>query len=223
MEEFQIKTYVAIILDKSFSMNDIKQEAISGYNEQISILKDKTSVENSGEWYVSFVTFNHEVDVMLWNQPVNTLSKLHNENYRPNGMTAMLDAVGYTIDRLMRDTDTYDENNSYLIVIISDGQENGSKTYTWRIVSSKIQELESSDRWTFTYLGANQNIEVVKKKLCLKDGNVALFETTKEGATKAFDTVATSLGGYVDLRMRGLRSVQNFYGTGELSDKEAHT
>ena len=71
-----LKTRVAVILDRSSSMQSIRNETISAFNEQVDAIKE-TSKDMDTK--VSLVTFSTEVDgPVVWNQPVGKLKKLTN-------------------------------------------------------------------------------------------------------------------------------------------------
>jgi len=147
------KTYVAIILDKSGSMAATKAGAISGFNEQIQQLKEDSKTQ---EIYCSVVTFNGEVFEHLWNVPAEKLSEANANDFQPNGNTAMRDAVGYTVQKLLNTTDHEDPNTAYLIVTISDGQTNQDRHYNWDALKELTQGCEATKKWTFTYMGCTK-------------------------------------------------------------------
>lgn len=205
----KLKTYVAIILDKSYSMEQVRDATISGYNEEISVLKNKA--KGDGDWYFSFITFNENVDPVLWNQPVSTLQEANRETYVPNGRTAMYDAVGYTIERLMRETNYNDPNVSYLLIVMSDGLENASRKWTQRALAEKIQELKATERWTITYLGANQDLSKIQQDLNLYSGNIMAYTSDVAGTTKAFGMMANATARYAAQRAVGMSASADFY------------
>ena len=133
MNKNRKRTYVAIVLDRSGSMLKVKSETVKGYNEQVKTLLEEASIPDRGETFASLVTFNGQVTEDFFNAPVEILREMHESQYEPSGWTAMYDAVGYTIEKLCKETDITDEFNSYLIVVISDGEENRSRF--WKAVS----------------------------------------------------------------------------------------
>lgn len=182
------KLNVAIILDESASMYSIKDEIIDGFNEQVGALKNPTCSEckrpNEEELdtRVSLVTFGSDArEPIMWDRPVSEVKTLTNESYVPCGMTAMLDAVGQTIEGLTKLKNAEDKDASFLVMIISDGLENNSKTETYETIKNKIVELTGTDRWTFTYMGANQDLSKISKDMGIAAGNAAVWTNTREG------------------------------------------
>lgn len=208
LKEDKRRTYVAIVLDESGSMGNIKDETISGLNEQIDVIKE--NAKEVDETYVSFTTFNQDVTNIFSNSEIGKLDKIDDSSYNPGGTTSLLDAVGYTIDELIEHTDIEDKNNRYLIVILSDGMENSSTDYGWDEVASKIDDLQSTEQWTFTYMGAIDDITELADDLNLKRGNISQFEATKSGTMTATKTMAQSMGDYMRNSQSGYSDC--FYG-----------
>ena len=185
-----LKTYAGIILDESGSMCSAYHEIISGLKEQIESLQDGTN-ENM-DTSIIFVTFNSNVHI----HPLQNAQDFNFgliESYAPRGMTAMLDAVGSTIEYLKRQPDIDDPNTSVLLVIASDGEENASKDYKWETIAEMIQGVKDTGRWTVTYMGANQDLSMITEKLKVDAGNVTMFDaSSSQGYAKGMTMVASA-------------------------------
>lgn len=204
------KTYVAMILDKSGSMSNIKDVTIRGFNEHVQTLisegKDGTEI------FASLVLFNSKVEAEFFNAPVFTLRELEDTAYIPNGSTAMYDAVGYTLDRFASETDVTDLNNAYLVMVFSDGEENSSKEWTSSRLAERIQELQKTERWTFTYVGANQDLSVISEVLKIDKSNIYKgWKADSSTSAEMMSSSNSSLEKYMSFRKRGRTSVKNFY------------
>jgi hypothetical protein len=142
-------------------MVSIHEQTITHFNKQI----EQISADSKGmETLVSLVTFNHDVTVDFFNESIGKIAPLDVLSYKPNGSTAMFDAVATIIDRPEKEvSDIKDENVAVLIVTLSDGQENASQKYTSSALAEKIQRLQSTNRWTFAYLGANQDLSKIQQ------------------------------------------------------------
>jgi uncharacterized protein YegL len=203
------KTHVALILDQSGSMAACLTPTILGFNEQVQTVK--SNAKDGDEYFVSVVTFNHIVNPVQWNRPPEEIKELTGETYVPNGSTAMLDAVGQALSRLKSEADPKDINTSYLVVILSDGMENASREWTYSRVGELIQELKQSGRWTFTYMGANQDLSVIRDTLNIPAGNIALYKSDLRGTQVAFHANAMSTDKYLKCRKMGLTAMDDFY------------
>lgn len=205
----QLKNYVSIILDKSGSMESIQKEALQAFNEQIKILKKSTGEMKT---YVSCITFGTEVDKpLIWCGDVKKVKEIKAENYKPEGLTALYDAVGTTITKLKNIKDFEDENTSFLMIIITDGFENASKEYDSKTISKLITELQETNRWTFTYLGSNQDLAEVKDTLNIPVGNMRSFTSTGAGTAQAVYASVNSTAYYMNSRLSGNTNVTDYY------------
>ena len=175
------KTHVAIILDKSGSMASTKEAAISGFNEQVQQWKEDSKDQDI---LCSLVTFNGQVYEHLWNVPVDQLNEANPNDFQPTGSTAMLDAVGYTVQKLLNTTDHEDPNTAYLIVTISDGDTNADHHYGWAALKELTQSCEASKKWTFTYMGCSkQYMEQLANQVGTKIANMAAWSNTSNAGT----------------------------------------
>lgn len=212
-----MRTYVAIVLDKSGSMCHLTQETITGFNKQIETIKESAK----GEVLVSFVTFNHDVDVIYFNEPVESLKPITSKDYKPNGYTAMYDAVEYTIKRLQAETnDTGD--TAFLLLIMSDGMENASKKANRNDLAELIQSVQDTQKWTITYMGANQDLSKISKDLHIPVGNTSNFAATGMGMSAAMYTMGSANPGYFARRSSGVsgQSTTSFYAPEEPKEEE---
>ena len=179
------KTYVAIILDKSGSMQSTKSAAIAGFNEQVQQMKINAKTQ---EILCSLVSFNGEVYEHLWNVPVDQLEEANEKDFSPNGSTAMMDAVGYVTQKLLSTTDYNDPDVAYLIITISDGETNADKHFNQKALRELVQSCESSNKWTFTYMGCGKEyLEKVAEMTGTPIANMAAWDnTSKEAVEKSF-------------------------------------
>lgn len=206
MDEIIGKTYVAIVLDRSGSMKTVKSETVKGYNQQVKTLIEDSKKPDRGQTFASLITFSTLVNENFFNVPIAELGEMAESDYVPVGWTAMYDGVGHAIERLCKETDCNDEFNSYLIVIISDGEENQSTKWTANQLAEKIKELQNTNRWTFVYIGSNQDLSVVRETLNFTDANMMDYESTGEGTQVAFAANATQMGKWLDGKARATQN-----------------
>jgi len=205
----QLVNHVVIVLDQSGSMDPIKGEIVGSFNQQIESIKESTGEMKTD---VTLVTFDSEVNApTLLCTDAYDVPELTLESYKPRGMTAMYDAVGTTIDKmkLLRDADS--DKTSFLFVIISDGMENNSKVFDGLKLSETIKEIEKTDRWTFTYVGANQDLAKVSKSTGIDMGNSLRWASSSSGTQSMSSNVNESYVRYMRARTMGATSVNNLY------------
>lgn len=204
------KRHVCIILDMSGSMSSNKDVTISGVNEQIQQMKTDCG-KNDQEIYFSLITFNGEVFETTWEQPVDeTIKEITDKNYTPNGGTALNDAMGYALTKLSKISAK--ENDSFLVILVSDGHENSSTEFDAQKIGSLKKELEQSSKWTFTYMGCSEeNVAKVASDYGLAARNCAVWSNnTSEGTSRAMRNSKKALSNF--LRCNSAVASDNYYG-----------
>ncbi len=189
------KVHVGVVLDRSSSMSSISGEIVDSFNEQLKKLVEKSKEIDTN---ISLVTFSTVVDpIVIFEQPVESVVDLNNDNYSPNGMTALADAVGLLLSKFEELDDASDPTSSFLIFIFTDGEENNSKKYSIENICSKKTELELTKRWVITYVGSNDHDFIsASKRYGVQIGNRMSFEKSSKGVRGATSTINRSLDTY---------------------------
>jgi uncharacterized protein YegL len=157
-EDKKSKNYTVFILDRSSSMRSFGPEAADTFNEQVRATKAALAGKSHIEAEVSLLTFASKVDKPeIWCRPIGEISELKQEDYVPDGMTALHDAIGWAITELQKQPDIKEDTTSVLFIIVSDGGENNSRTWKNQI-GGMIAEMEATKRWTFVYEGASEQL-----------------------------------------------------------------
>jgi hypothetical protein len=147
-------TEIVFILDESGSMGSVKDDTIGGFNEFIEQQKNI-----KGEAVFTFVKFSDYYKVIEEGSLLESVKPLNKETYTPSYSTALLDAVGKTINKVGNRHDTLDEEDKpgkVLFVIMTDGYENSSKEFvTEGVISKMVKNKKSKNDWEFLFLGAD--------------------------------------------------------------------
>lgn len=144
-------TEIIIILDRSGSMSSIKDDMEGGINTFI-----KAQKKEPGECSVTFTQFDDVYEIVFSGKPLAEVPEIE---IVPRGWTALLDAVGRTINEVVKrqkDTLEAERPKRTLCIIITDGQENRSQEFKLEDVKKLIEEQRTKD-WEFVYFGANQD------------------------------------------------------------------
>ena len=157
---------------------------------------------------------------MFENVPAENVSTLELNDYQMGGCTALCDAMITAIETSQEKQDGR-KNQGFLVVLISDGMENASGT-TKAQLASRIGELESSDKWTFTYMLDGHDWESAKEfaiQTGVGIGNVSTYDSSPSGTRKATKGLVGSTVNYLSARQRGITSSETFHndGSGEES------
>ena len=145
-------TELIFIIDKSGSMHGCESDTVGGFN---SILKEQR--ESGREVLVNTVLFDTHTTVLHDRIPIDSVKDMTEEDYRTGGCTALLDAVGSTLERLSgirKYLRREDIPGKTLCVINTDGYENASQKYTAEQVKRSVGSL-TEQGWEFIYLGAD--------------------------------------------------------------------
>lgn len=152
-------TEMVFILDRSGSMNRLTDDTIGGFNSMIASQK-----EQDGEAYVTTVLFDDEYEVLHDHVNIQDIKEITRRDYYARGCTALLDAVGKTINLVgqrLSETPEEERPEKVIFVITTDGMENSSKEFTKSKVKEMIEHQQDVYSWTFMFLGAN--IDAVKE------------------------------------------------------------
>ena len=186
-ETKQTKTQVfnVVLLDKSGSMESIRQAAIDVFNETLAgIQKAQEKYASTQDHIVSLLTFCDCEKKFVFNRvPAKEARKLTMEDYEPCCCTPLYDAMGFTLTTMRNFVNSVDDA-VVVVTIITDGYENASREYTGAEVKKLVEELKGNG-WTFTYMGANQNSVEVAFNLSIR--NSRNFMATAGGTMKAME------------------------------------
>jgi len=182
------KVNLVVILDKSGSMEGISKQTISGVNEYLGdLIKDEKA-----EYTVSMTLFDTTVERLFKNEKLSKKHKLDSDSYRTGGGTALYDAVVETI----RDVTPEMSSDRTLCIIVTDGEENSSRTYNEKDLSLQIKTLENKG-WKFVFLGANQDSFATSKRFGISNlQDVSNFKTSDKGIQVMFSSLSTNTRGF---------------------------
>jgi hypothetical protein len=166
-------TEIAFVLDRSGSMKSCQQAAIDGFNR---FLADQQKAEGLAK--LTLVLFDDEYLVSVSSVPVEEVVPLTGDTYQPRGCTALLDAIGQTIDALGHRLSALvekDRPGQVIVAILTDGLENASQRFTWKEISGKIKHQTDIYKWIFLFLGANQDAIATAANLSIAANNAATY------------------------------------------------
>lgn len=212
------RTYVAFILDQSGSMEATKAQSIQGYNELVQQMKKDGKDQDIK---VSLITFNGNVFEHLWCQDVHELAEASPEDYVCSGSTALFDAWGYAIQKFKDTTDIKDENNAYLLYVITDGHNNASTHHTAAGIGEEVAVLEKQ-RWTFNLMGCSKDYLLqLAKETHIPISNCAVWANQgaqgAQAASYAMGQNVRASSKYFESRKRGMVETKCFYSGDETS------
>ena len=164
---------VVLVLDSSGSMSQYSSSVINGFNEFIQAQKEDSSTEMKA----TLIVFSTKVNVVYQDKPIQEVEPLTSENYKPNGLTALNDAIGVALEG----------KEKSLVVVLTDGEENSSEKHTDVSIRELIKEKTAED-WKFIYLCNNLKTEIAGERLGFKK------DTSETPATQNFSAEPKHFG-----------------------------
>lgn len=145
-------TDIMLVVDRSGSMEAIRQDAMGGVNRFIL-----DQAEKPGEAVLTLVQFDTEYEFVHRAKPIKGVPEYV---LTPRGGTALLDAVGRAINETGERLAAMPEANRpglVVFVVMTDGEENSSREFRKSQIKEKISHQQDKYGWQFVFLGANQD------------------------------------------------------------------
>ena len=186
-------TELVFILDKSGSMAGLEKDTIGGFNA----LLDKQR-KLPGEVRVTTVLFNQEYELLHDRVSLQGISPMTDSDYEVGGMTALLDAVGSTIQKIsnvQKGTLRQHQADQVMFVITTDGLENSSCEYTHK----KIHEMIAAKKtvgWEFIFLGANIDAVATAKKFGVDEEFAVDYHADAEGTELNYQVLSEAVSSF---------------------------
>ena len=191
-------TRLALILDRSGSMASIDEATVAGVNR---FVEEQRQVPGTATLkLVQFDDVYEEVfDTPTAEAPELTLSKTPRpgqKTYEPRGSTALLDAIGRTITELGSGLAAMSEDerpDKVIVIIMTDGLENASKTFTARQVLDLIVQQRDIYKWDFVFLGANQDAIATAAKMGIAAASAMPYAANSAATTNAVNATSAAV------------------------------
>jgi len=187
-------THIAIILDKSGSMGSCVNDTIGGFNQFL-----KTQKEVKGVATITLVQFNDNYDITMDMAPLSGAEDLTIKNYIPSGCTALLDAIGRTINRVegqIEDKPKKSRPEKVIFVIITDGEENRSKEFKREQIMEMINNHRNEQKWEFVFIGANQDSIQAGEGMGIRAGSTLDYAADSKGTRNMYCCLTKSMTNY---------------------------
>ena len=149
-------THLYFLLDRSGSMQSIKDDTEGGFNAFIDEQR-----KQPGDCRVTLAQFDDQYEEVYRDLPLAAVPPLQ---LQPRGSTALLDSIGRLVGEAGSRLAALPEEQRPGIVVVgimTDGHENASRELTHPQVKQMIERQSKDYSWQFLYLGADQDaIEV---------------------------------------------------------------
>ena len=196
MIRMKTKVFNLMILDESGSMSCIERQALNGLNETLQTIRRAQDKFPDQEQLVSIVPFESgNIRLLRDKISIKEVNDLRPDEYNTGACTPLYDAIGFGINSIRK---AVTDDDSVLVTIITDGEENSSEEYSGKAIATIIDELKKKG-WMFTYIGANQDavsvamtINITNAMNFVQDdaGTKAMFEKERRSRERYFEANA---------------------------------
>jgi len=183
-----VLTEIAVILDRSGSMQSIASDAIGGFNAFVAAQRREPGLAR-----LSLVLFDDQYEVPLKSAALAEVPDLTERTFVPRGSTALLDAIGRTLKKMTTSfaaRPAEKKPEKIIVAILTDGQENASQKYTTPHIHDLIGEKRAQG-WEFIFLAANQDAFAAAEQLNILRADAAAFAADAAGTAGVFEVLAS--------------------------------
>ena len=182
-------TEIIFIIDKSGSMAHLASDTIGGFNGFIASQKAL-----DGKATLTTVLFDTTWKILHDGVDLHEVKSMTSTDYIAGGGTAMLDAIGETINRVQ---DRHDELGAekpeeVLFVITTDGEENSSRKFTKSQIEKMIKHQTNGHGWTFLFLGANMDAVAEAASMGIASSHSHTYDYTVQGVADVYTTLSAT-------------------------------
>jgi len=202
-------TSINVIIDQSGSMGNVTLDTIGGFN---SFLGEQKLVP--GEAVVTLCTFNSTAKTVHDFVKLASVPNLDSTTYVPGGNTALLDAIGKTINSVGEKLSAMPEEerpSKVIFLIITDGEENASREFSASQIKSMVEHQTNTYNWNFVFMGANIDAITAGASLGIAATNSLNYQSTSQGTHDLYKGVSRGLESY---RIGSSNTTKDFFNRG---------
>lgn len=210
-------TEIAYILDRSGSMAGMSEAAIESFNQ---LLMEQQQA--AGEARLSLILFDHEYQVVWRSCPVEEVVPLDRTRYSARGATALLDAIGKTINDLgarLRNTPEEERPGQVMVAIYTDGYENASREFTLARIKEMITLQQDVYSWQFLFLAADPRAMESAASMGIDLRTAAMVDSGAEGQIRAARTASKVISEFRERSIESFDSGRDYLACYRLSDE----
>lgn len=189
-------THICIILDRTGSMQSIRNDTIGGFN---TFLHEQQALP--GNTTLTLVQFDSQdpYEVIHRFQAIEAVPDLTTDTFVPRASTPLLDAMGRGINDLANSLDALKKKSRpsrVVMVIVTDGQENASREFTRPKIQKMIKRMQKKRDWQFVFLSADMDAITDVLDYGFRGSSVMGYDKTSAGTDKAWKSLRLRLRDY---------------------------
>ena len=180
-------TEIIFVIDASGSMAHLVGDTIGGFN---GFVESQKALE--GKATLTTVLFDSDWMILHNGVDLHEVQPMTTENYVVGGATAMLDAIGETINRVQDRHDKLgaEKPENVLFVITTDGEENSSHKFTKNQIEKMIKHQTNGHGWKFMFLGANMDAVKEAESIGVAKEYATGYTYTSKGVNDVYTTMS---------------------------------
>ncbi len=185
-------TEIVFILDRSGSMSGLESDTIGGFN---AMLQEQKS--NDGDAFVTTVLFNSTSETVHDRIPIEKVSPMTQQDYRVGGCTALLDAIGSTIqhiEKIHKYVRPEDVPQHTIFAITTDGMENASRHFSSKDIKKMIEKKKKSG-WEFIFVAANIDAVDTASHIGIEEDRAVNYRADKKGTKAVYKALNRAVSG----------------------------
>ena len=184
-------TEMVFILDRSGSMSGLEGDTIGGYNAMLA-----KQQKQPGEAVITTVLFDDQYELLHDRINLRGVAPISDKEYFVRGNTALLDAVGKTINKIgnaQKRTAEPERAEHVVVVITTDGMENASREFNEEKVRRMIEHQKNKYGWEFIFLGANIDAIATAERYGIGRDRAANYHADAEGTALNYSVVSETV------------------------------
>lgn len=184
-------TYLAVVLDRSGSMSSVREAVVKGLN---GFIKEQKTVP--GDALLTLAQFSSGYDLKYNGVSLKEVPEFTLEDYVPNGWTALLDAMGKTINDVGAKLSLMPEDEKpekVIFIVQTDGEENWSKEFSLAKVKEMVTHQREKYSWDFVFLGANLDAIATGATFGMKINSTLQYANTVTGLDSLYTTIGSAV------------------------------
>ncbi len=184
-------TELIFILDRSGSMSGLGSDTIGGYNAMLEKQK-----KEPGEAVITTVLFDDKYELLHDRINIRGIEPITEKEYYVRGTTALLDAVGRTISKIVnvqKHTVEDERAENVMFVITTDGMENASREYSYEKIRRMIEHQKSKYGWEFIFLGANIDAVDTAERFGIGQDRAVNYNADSEGTLLNYEVISETV------------------------------
>ncbi len=132
---------------------------------------------------------------------IKAVSPITEKEYQVGGSTALLDAIGFAIQKI-KNAQKYTAEEyraeKVMFVIITDGEENSSREYTAEHIRQMIRHQQMHHGWEFIFLGANIDAVATAQRLGISSEKAQDYHADSKGIELNFSVMSDAIAFYCE-------------------------